>query len=63
MPVGITASGKDQLVPPESVVRLGQVLQAMRRPVLINFHPDGGHETNYEDATQILEFVIERSEK
>jgi predicted esterase len=63
MPVGITAGGKDQLVPPESVVRLGRVLQAMQRPVLINFRPDGGHETNYADATQILEFVIEQAGK
>ena len=59
MPVGIAAGGQDQLVPPDSVVRLGKVLQAMRRTVLLNYRETGGHETNYDDAKQILEFVIE----
>jgi pimeloyl-ACP methyl ester carboxylesterase len=60
MPVGITACGKDTLVPPESVLRLAKVLKAIGRDVLVVFREDGGHSTNYADAEAILEFVIEK---
>jgi len=59
MPVGITAGGKDEAVPSASVVRLADKLNAMGRSVLIVYREDGGHATNYEDATAILKFVIE----
>lgn len=61
MPVGIAAGGQDKLVPPESVVRLGRVLAAMKRDVLLNYREAGDHETNYDDARQILEFVIDKA--
>ena len=62
MPVGIAAGGQDKLVPPESVVRLGQVLTAMKKKALVLYRPDGGHNTTYDDAKQILEYVIEQAE-
>ncbi len=61
MPVGISAGGQDKLVPPDSVVRLAQVLEALKRPVLLNFRESGGHATNYDDAKQLLEFVIAKA--
>lgn len=63
MPVGIAAGGQDKLVPADSVVRLGKVLAAMQRTVLLSYREAGGHETNYEDAKQILEFTIEQAAK
>jgi pimeloyl-ACP methyl ester carboxylesterase len=60
MPVGITAGGRDESVPPASVVRLADKLKAMGRSVLIILREAGGHETNYEDGTAILEYVIEK---
>ena len=58
MPVGITTGGKDEIVPPQSVLRLVEALKAMQRDVLLIHREDGGHETNYMDATTILDFVI-----
>ncbi len=58
MPVGMTTGGKDTLVPPQSVQRLAGVLQQLDRPVLHVHREAGGHETNYADATEILEFVV-----
>lgn len=58
MPVAITTGGKDTLVPPESVERLAAILKLMDRQVLLIRRADTGHETNYEDAVSILEFVI-----
>jgi len=58
MPVGIAAGGQDESVPPESVVRLARVLRALGRDVLLVYRPGGGHATDYDDATAILEFVI-----
>ena len=61
MPVGITAGGKDELVPPQSVVRLANALKATDRDVLLIHREEGGHATNYEDARTILEFVIKKA--
>jgi pimeloyl-ACP methyl ester carboxylesterase len=58
MPVGITAGGKDDIVPAASVVRLAEKLRAMGRNVLMVYREDGAHATNYEDATAILEFAV-----
>jgi pimeloyl-ACP methyl ester carboxylesterase len=59
MPVGITASGKDTAVPPESVVRLARILKTIGRRVLLIYREDAEHATSYEDAVAILEFVIQ----
>ncbi len=61
MPVGVTAGGKDDIVPAASVMRLAGKLEAMGRKVLIIRREDGGHATNYDDATAILEYVVEKA--
>lgn len=61
MPVAFTVGGKDASVPPDSVRRLAERLQAMKREVLLIDRKDGGHATNYEDATQALEFMLKAS--
>lgn len=58
MPVAIQASGKDEMVPPDSVVRLARVLQTMDRRVQLTFRPDRGHDTAYEDVKGGLEWLI-----
>ena len=63
MPVGITAGGKDSLVPPQSVVRLANELNARGRQVLLLHREEGGHSTNYDDARAILEFILKQAPK
>ncbi|MCU0786528.1 MAG: alpha/beta fold hydrolase [Verrucomicrobia bacterium] len=63
MPVGITAGGKDTIVPPQSVVRLADQLKTSGRDVLLIHHEEGGHSTKYDDAKAILEFVIQKARK
>lgn len=60
MPIAFTAGGKDALVPPDSVLRLHQVLQKQNRPVRLIHRPDGGHSTNYADAIAAFEFVFKK---
>ncbi|NLV43856.1 MAG: alpha/beta fold hydrolase [Candidatus Hydrogenedentes bacterium] len=62
MPVGITAGGRDDVVPAASVLRLVKSLDEMGRRVLLVYRETGGHETNYEDASTILEFVLNKQE-
>ena len=61
MPVGFTVSGKDTIVPPDSVRRLAAVLHSMDRAVKLIDRPERGHATQYADAKAILQFVIQRS--
>ena len=61
MPVGLTASGKDTSVPPESVLRLAKVLRAIGRDPLLIYREDMGHSTQYADGRAILEFVIRKA--
>ncbi len=58
MPVAITAGGKDTLVPPQSVLRLTDILTKMGRPPLLLYREDGGHSTSYDDAKAALEFIL-----
>ena len=58
MPVAFTTGGKDVSVPPQSVLRLAEILKKLRRPVLLIHREDGGHSTDYDDARKILDFVI-----
>jgi len=62
MPVGITTSGRDELVPSQSVRRLADVLKKMQRPVMLIYREREGHRTSYEDAKTILEFVIKSAD-
>jgi len=61
MPVGITAGGRDRLVPPQSVLRLAAALEKLRREVLVVYREEGGHSTGYADAVAILRFAVERA--
>ena len=57
MPVGITASGKDAVVPPQSVLRLAGILEKMDRPVMLIYRKDMGHTSKPEDAQRVIEYV------
>lgn len=59
MPVGITTGGKDDIVPPQSVVRLANALKARGGNVLMINREETGHVTNYDDARAVIEFVIQ----
>jgi len=61
MPVGLTVSGKDTSVPPESVLRLAKVLKAIGRDPLLIYREDTGHSTQYADGRAILEFIIRKA--
>ena len=59
MPVAFTTGGRDELVPPHSVLRLAEKLkQSGRKPLLIH-RETGGHATTYEDTVAALEFVLQ----
>lgn len=58
MPVGMTAGGEDGSVPPHSVLRLARVLKTLKRDVMLIYREDQGHSTSYEDAREILEFIL-----
>lgn len=61
MPIAASLGGKDTLVPPHSVRRLASVLKLLGRDVLLLDRAEGGHSTNYADAKEILEFVIQKA--
>ena len=58
MPVSMTAGGKDDIVPPQSCLRLYDVLRQGKTPVKLIYQAEGGHETNYEDTKEALEFIF-----
>ena len=71
MPVGITTGGRDQSVPPSSVLRLAEVLKKIGRKVLVIHREDGTRqqvvvtlridtpiEVDYYRAGGILPFVL-----
>ena len=60
LPIAVTTGGQDQVVPPESVVRLVHALQAQKSPVLSIHRDEGGHNTGYEDALAAYEFVYQQ---
>ncbi|WP_337174246.1 alpha/beta fold hydrolase [Paludisphaera sp.] len=62
MPVGLTTGGRDELVPPHSVLRLADVLGKIGRPPLLIHREEGGHDTNHADATAILAYVVDRAD-
>lgn len=57
MPLAATTGGRDTLVPPDSVLRLLQHLQAGGAQVLSLHRPEGGHDTNAQDTREALDFV------
>lgn len=59
MPVAITASADDTVVPPDSVMRLAGVLKKLGRPVLAIYRDKVGHTSLPEDARATIEFMID----
>lgn len=59
MPLAITTGGMDAVVPPESAIRLVEVLKKQGRPVLHLHRPATRHETNYADAMEVGTFVLD----
>ena len=60
MPLALTTGGKDTLVPPDSTLRLAETLKARGARVKSIHRPEGGHDTNIEDATAAFQFVIDQ---
>ena len=58
MPVAFTTGGRDDVVPPASVLRLYESLAALGRPVLLLHRPDRGHDTDLADTTTALDFLF-----
>ncbi len=57
MPAAFTVSGRDSIVPPESVRRLARAVKAKGGRVRLIDRKEMGHSTDYKDATAILEFM------
>jgi len=58
MPIACTTGGRDTAVPPASVLRLIAALVKLDRTVRLIHRPEGGHSTNYADATTAYDFVF-----
>lgn len=63
MPLACTTGGQDTAVPPESVLRLVDLLKKSDRQVLSLHHDDGGHSTNYADTCAAMEFIVSHAKK
>ena len=61
MPTAFAVGGKDESVPPDSVLRLAKKLKNADRPTLLIHRQQRGHSTTYEDAVTLLEFVLDRA--
>ncbi|MBC8355686.1 MAG: alpha/beta fold hydrolase [Planctomycetes bacterium] len=59
MPFAATTCGADEVVPPDSVLRLIAEVRRKNEHVLSVHRPKGGHSTSYEDTKQALDFVLE----
>ena len=58
MPLATTTGGKDDVVPPDSVLRLIEHVRKRNENVLSLHRPNGGHSTDFEDSRTALEFVV-----
>jgi pimeloyl-ACP methyl ester carboxylesterase len=58
MPIAMMAGGKDTVVPPQSVLRLADVLKKINPNVLLLYREAGLHSTDYKDAKEAYDFVI-----
>jgi dipeptidyl aminopeptidase/acylaminoacyl peptidase len=61
MPVGIAASGMDDIVPPQSVLRLADVLEKMGKDIKLVYTPDEGHSTPVEITEELFDYVINKA--
>lgn len=57
-PIAATTGGRDELVPPDSTLRLLKQLEQRHSPCLLIHRPEGGHSTNPTDARTAIEFVL-----
>jgi pimeloyl-ACP methyl ester carboxylesterase len=57
-PVATTTGGRDELVPPQSTLRMIKQLETQGTLCLSIHHPDGGHSTDLKDAREALLFVL-----
>ena len=62
MPLAMSLSGQDTSVPPESGLRLANILRKMGRRVFVIYREEQGHFTTYEDARAIVEYVIAQAD-
>ncbi len=60
MPIALTTGGRDAIVPPDSVLRLAAKLRESNPASLSIHRPEGGHATDYPDATEAFDFVLGR---
>jgi pimeloyl-ACP methyl ester carboxylesterase len=61
MPVAITASGRDEIVPPASVLRLAGAIKKLQPEQVTLIHRESaGHSTSYEDSQAAFEFVLDK---
>jgi hypothetical protein len=61
MPMSLTTGGKDEVVPPQSVLRLAEKLKQAKRKVLSIHREAGGHSTTYADTVTAMEFVLKEA--
>ncbi|MCX6985891.1 MAG: alpha/beta fold hydrolase [Lentisphaerae bacterium] len=59
MPIAFTTGGKDMSVPPDSSLRLAEILKKLNRKVLVIHRPDGGHGTTFADSMAAMEFMYD----
>lgn len=57
MPLGLTLSDDDIVVPPHSMLRVAKYLAERQHPLLLIRRTAAGHATSYDDARAILTFV------
>lgn len=61
MPIAATTGGRDEVVPPASVLRLVEKLKPTNPHVLSIHRPEGGHSTGFEDCSAAMRFVMEKA--
>lgn len=62
VPLAIAVGGQDRVVPPDSVLRLAKIVKTLgNKHVLVIHREQGGHATNYHDATAVLQWLIDHS--
>jgi len=61
MPSAFAVGGQDKSVPPDSVLRLAKRLQADGRKTQLIHRKQGGHSTSYDDACEVVRFVIDQA--
>jgi pimeloyl-ACP methyl ester carboxylesterase len=63
MPLAATTGAADEIIPPDSTLRLIESLRGRNQHVLSLHRPSGGHSTSYEDTKRALEFVYSATQK